>query len=236
MPKRDEIFTALESLVGSAGKVRLLNVYKGLPINSDAPVLEATDGMVMLKVNKYQATCLEIQRKAYIQSDDLHQVARGEVLNVNFLTESAIVTGFVYMGDDLGKRLMIRVQPREPVEIEMALKGVNLRGQMADLSASGVGIVTGAVVVRPTLYAIGTNMVVSFQLPSERAPLRIAGKIANAFKGSNSYRLGIELTPDSATKMTLNRYIAQRQSEVQRELRMMYETFYRLAAGEDATP
>jgi hypothetical protein len=232
MKLSSDILRQLESIARERKSLRMLNIYKGIPVAYDASILEIQENVVTFSVHRYQATCLELQRQAYLQTDDLEGMVRGSVLAVDILNETAALAAFVYVDESIGSRMAVRVYPKELTPVEIIFKDRKLKGQLSDISFSGVGLQTGAIFYGPGFFSPNSRVTLAFQLPAAKSALKLSGTIVNVTVNQNAYRLGIALSPGASAQAALMSYISQRQAEIQRELRMMYDIFYKLKSEE----
>lgn len=231
MPVTEEILRTLDRLKSQGQLVRLLNVYKGLPITYDATILNLSRESLVLSTNKFQAICLEMQRRTFVQSKAFNSVVRASVVGVDMIKETVALTALIYMTGDIGKRLLVRVQPKDAIPVEVNLSGTLIKSHMADISVGGLGVTTGLVLYRPSFFTLRSKATVAIHLPNARLPLRLPAVLMNVRGDSSSYRLGFSLTPDASARIVISQYISQRQAEIQRELHMMHEMFLQMAIG-----
>jgi hypothetical protein len=229
----EEILPILEQLAAQGKEVRLLNIYKGLPISYGAKILAVHGLIADLIVNRYQATCLEAQRQTFLQNEALPHTVSGTVLTVNVVEERVTLTSFAYVSDKIGNRQLVRVQPADPIEVEVSVKGRALKGRLADISFSGAGVYTGAIIFGDSPFVVNNHASLTIYLPGSRVPVKIMGKIINVLRSQQSTRLGLLLFPDGNTRLVINQYVTQRQGEIQREIRIMYDMLRKLRIQEE---
>lgn len=224
----DEVFQEM----AQAGKpVRLMNIYKGLPLSFDAQITGVWDQQLSLIVNKYQATCLEIQRHTFIESPKLPGIISSRVIAVDILQSSAILGMFELTDKQIGHRSMVRVQPDEMVEVTLNFRGRSIRCWLADVSYSGAGVFTGAFFYGRSFFTAGTAVTMQTRLPGAGQPIALKGRLINVTRSDqNTFRLGMVVYPEPDMKIAITDYISRRQAEIQRELRLLYEALVRLHA------
>src|SRR5512136_2971813 len=117
----DEILSRLQFYADNNRPVRLINAYRGIPIAYSARVTAVHAGSAVFDVNEYQAVCLVLDGKTYLQHPDLPEILRARAVAVNIPLKEATLTEFVKAGPSLGQRLYTRVQPREPIDAEIKI-------------------------------------------------------------------------------------------------------------------
>jgi hypothetical protein len=212
---------------------RLHNVYKGIPISHEAQILEVTTQGARFQVKKYSAVCLELQRRTFIECEKLSSIVRCSVVSVDILDETAVMAAFVSLPMHIGKRTAVRVQPKDPIEVEVAYKGHSLKGRLADISTTGIGIYTWAMIYGAGFFTNNTPIAILVTLPGSNTSIKLPGEVQNIQYDGDRYRLGIITNPDATARARVTSYVSFRQAEIQRELHMMYEMFYQVAQRKD---
>lgn len=227
MANHDDISQLFASLQEQRKPVRLINTYRGIPISNEAQVITISQGYVAFRVHEYQAVCITLEGKTFVQSDLLPEVYQARAVAVDVLTRQAILTEFSGVGTAIGKRMAVRVQPKEPTDVEIYDGGRRIPGKLADISASGMGVFTFATYIYGELsFEKSENVFIDVSMTSNESILHCEGKVTSVAhqKGSFLHRLGVKLHPDPATELVLEQYVSQRQDEVLRELKAIYVT------------
>lgn len=211
-----------EQILKKKMPVRLLNTYRGVPVAHEARLVSAHKGYVVVDLHPEQATCLGLENKTYIQAELLPEVFRAQVAAIDLAKNQAVLTGFVGAGTTLGKRLAVRVQPQQPVEVVVYDGEHRVPGTLVDISAEGVGIFTVATYIYSDLcYEKGMSVFIDFFLPSTGEIIRLKGKINGVAhkQGTFLHRLGLSILPDPNAEPALKQYVDLRQQEILDELK-----------------
>jgi len=210
--------------------LQLLNSYRGLPIAYEASIITISQGYLACKVHEYQAVCMALEGKTYVQSSLLPEILQARPVAVDVLKKEAILTEFVGVGQSVGKRTAVRVQPKEPADVEIYDGEHRIPGKLADISSSGVGVFTFATYIYGDLmFTKNSDVFVDVRLPGFDQILRFEGKINSVAhqKGTFLHRLGVKIQPNPAAEPILQAYVNRRQEEVMQELRAIYESMVR---------
>ncbi len=210
--------------------IKLYNSYRGIPIVYEARLLSVDSWYVTASVHEFQAVCLALENMTYIQNSLLPGLLRSRCINVDVKTREARLTEFTLGGASVGKRKTVRVQPREPTDVQlMDANGVRIAGILADVSSDGVGVVTFATYTSGELpFTRGMEIFAELILPESDQNFRFHGKIVSiSSKGKFTNRLGLKLQPDPAAEPILRKYIAYRQEEILLEIKGVYESMCR---------
>jgi hypothetical protein len=226
----DEILTGLQAFADTNQPVRLINAYRGIPVAYSSRVIVVGAGNAVVGINEYQAVCLALDGKTYIQHPELPEILRARAVAVNIPMKEATLTEFVKAGTSLGNRLYTRVQPKEPIDAEIKVGRHILSCQLVDVSLSGVGVITLGTYTYGDLGAgKGSKVQFYFTLPPTHTPVQLMGQITSVAGTQNSmqHRLGCKTFPDNNVDLLLLEYVALRRDELMRELSMVYATMRR---------
>jgi hypothetical protein len=230
MTPLDELMMKFSMIQDVNRPVKLLNSYRGIPISHDARILTISQGYVAFKVHEYQAVCMTLEGRTFIQHPVLPEILQAAPVSVDVGKKEAILTEFVGVGHSIGKRMSSRVQPKEPIDVEIYDGDHRIPGKLADVSTSGVGVFTFATYIYGDLsFEKNTDVYLDLRLPSDPAVLRFQGKITSIThqKGTFLHRLGLRIFPNPAAEPALQHYLAHRQEEITRELENIYQSMVR---------
>jgi hypothetical protein len=224
-----EILAQLEQLSESGKNVKLLNVFKGIPVSYEASIRRMDGLLVEFNVHRYQVLCLEIEKQTIIQDGGLLSPIKADVLTVDKFLNTAYLYNFTYASQTVGLRSTIRVQPEHPIEVQIARQNLRMRGTLIDISLEGAGmqLTLVAFVYGARTLTKGTTTKVSLLVPGEKTELQLPGTVSYIIRQKEFYRLGISARPDLESKRILSQYITQRQVAIWRELRLMADVFTR---------
>lgn len=225
--KSDEfIMRQMGSMYQAKKPLKLINSFRGLPISFDANIRTVNNGYIVLQTHPHQAMCISLEKRTYIQGDLLDGAARAQPIGVDVSSGEVILTHITPAGRDLGQRLNPRVEPGEPVRVDIRLRDTTLTANLADLSYQGIGLYTfGAYINDRADFRRGDE--VSFQVNMRGAsvgPLRLLGCVTNISREHNSmlHRVGVQMTPVPEPQRLIQTYIHSRREEILCELDETY--------------
>jgi len=226
MPK-DDLMTHFAAIQEANRPVKLNNTYRGIPISYDATIIKINQAYVAFQVHEYQAVCMALEGKTYIQSALLPEVYQAQSVAVDVLKREVILTEFKGVGQSVGKRMSVRVHPKEPVDVEIHVREQSYPGKLADISTSGIGVFTFDTYIYGDLsFDKNTNVSIEVRLPVSDSPLNFQGKIISVVHQKDTFlhRLGVKIRSNPAAEPVLQRYLTQRHIEIMRELRVVYKS------------
>lgn len=215
-------------------EVKLLNVYKGVPISYSASIIRVINDRLTLKVHKNQALCLNLEGQTYIVSNIFSNPVKAKVMSVNTVEQIAILTDLSIASVTIGKRGTVRVsfdrEDQGNVVIIARDTEVRLLGKLNNISVNGIGVDVIAI-QRVILenFSESSNVYIHMSLPlastSDYQDITLPGIIRYIGSDQEKYKLGIQIAPNDQTKEQINLYINQRQSEIMEEVEK-YSTTY----------
>ena len=147
--------------------IRLVNIYKGLPINYDATITSIDATGIRVQCNKYQLACLYLTHEVYIIGDQIKGTIHAQVTGLIPARDEAILANMVYMDKPFILRNQIRVEPVEPITAVLQLTGSisSVDTRLADISLNGIGVYLDRNFYSPRLFMVGNDMKVVIPLP-----------------------------------------------------------------------
>ena len=233
MVLRDEMMFLFKQVQDSQQFVTLINTYRGFPITFPATLMAVDQGYVAMSVHEYQAVAIALEGKTYIQSSVLPEVILAIAVGVDVARKRVAVTELKGVGQSVGQRTSIRVQPSDPIDAEIYDGRRRIAGKIADISTQGVGVFTFAAYIYGDLsFEKDKEVFIDFRLPNSEAILRFQGVVTSisAQKATYMHRLGLRIFPSAEVEPLLQEYIDQRKNETMLELKLVYESMSRQKA------
>jgi len=253
----DEFLDIFQYLQRRRKTITLVNVYKGLPVISNVQVLHVGSDSIIVKPDKDQLVCLYGERQVFIRYEIFPRLVLAKVEEIDLISREVTLFDFAYTGPGIGNRKHLRVKPDEPIiSILQTLEvGEMISGDMADLSREGLAVYINQPHFPAVFVEIGTQVKAVLRLPvSQMAPsqhtgekptsgvqriespdvdnlteLGLIGVVVNAQveEAHGWHRIGLRLAPRHAANEVLLRFIKQRQTEIIRELKIIYQELVR---------
>ncbi len=207
--------------------VKLINVYKGIPISHDAMVTKVINDRLTLKFHHNQALLLNLEGQTYILSALFPKPIKATVMTINTNEHVAILTDFVFSDPSFRKRESTRVDldfdDAPNVVISSMDCNIRLFGKLSDISNHGVGVIVIALQDIMTKNfsensAVLVNLALPFTETNQEVDLALPGEIRHIERSQENYRLGIKTHPDPQAETYINQFISLRQTEILNEI------------------
>jgi hypothetical protein len=154
-------------IVKNRSEVKMLNIYKGLPISYDTNI-DAIDGSeIQVRSSKNQIACLYYQGESFLQGEELPFIIRTQVVRLNLAKENAIFSNFEAAKNNIGGRTQIRVEPDEPLVVAIQFDGFisEVLAPLADISAEGASVYFDTYLFPARLCQPGNEFTMNISLP-----------------------------------------------------------------------
>ncbi|WP_024955827.1 PilZ domain-containing protein [Sulfurospirillum arcachonense] len=136
----EQIKHYLESCVSNKTPLKLLNIYKGLCLNTTSSVIKVQANTYFLRCENLQGYSMKFENKTIIQAPDLQKDIRADVVYVNLEESYVVLDNLVFLDSSANNREHTRVQPRLRTPITIKYKRYSYQGEIIDLSTQAVAI------------------------------------------------------------------------------------------------
>lgn len=222
----DFILKQLGAAMKAHKPVTLMNIFRGVPIEHLATFQSINQGIVTLQVHEYQAVSIALEKRAYLKCDTLPVIVRAYPILVRLNEKHVALTRFTSAERAFITRSYLRVQPQEPVKVDIHTGEETLSGTIADICTKGLGIFAFGAYVSERLNLERNHPVeLEFSLPGSNVAITLTGRITSITRehGTLLNRLGIQTTPVAVSEQELIDYIQRRQKEILLELESLYQ-------------
>ncbi len=217
-----DLMTRLRGLVET--RVKLFNVYKGVLISYEATIKHVAERAIKLQVARAQAVALAFERQTRMEVPGFSTIVEGFVSEIDIPTETVWLRDLHPALTALLRRMETRVEPKDPVQVEVETSRMKLNTQLVDISGSGMGLMVGSLYATPTVFPAGSEITARlFGLPTSRNPVVVQGRVMYVRNELDQGRLGIGGVASLLNTPAIRDYIGQRQSEIMRELNLVYQ-------------
>ena len=203
-------------------KLELLAIFKGVPFICQAIIQEIDEerGTVQINCQDPAMVCLLQTPEIRILGSDYFEPSMAQVASVDIQSGDVLLDNFFYLGINLGERMIVRVEPKAPINVTIENEGQETIGQLVDISLNGIGLQVDHSSYSPALKP-GTIIQTSMDLPN--SSLSIEGTVLSAAKMDEFYRLSIRFNQYGSQKADIFKYLTDRRAEIENELIQEYK-------------
>jgi hypothetical protein len=215
------IQNAFQKMQASQESVRLLNIFKGVPVHCQAVVQQVNDAWVDLIVDAPESISLVWNPTLWMEIDDLPEVVTARVDLFDIVSGKLRLSQFEFGESVLGERMWVRVEPKNPVRVEIILHNQQINGSLADISTVGAGVYTYAGESAGALQT-GSRVEIVARLPD--GPVRFHGSVGSTTRSVDYHRISICFDANQPDETLVRSYIAKREEEIRTEIIRLYDT------------
>jgi len=161
------LYLLLGQIARKQSEIKLLNIFKGLPITYGVRINSVGESEIQVHSNKYQLACLYYQRETYLQAEELPSVIYSQVVSLHLGREDATLTDLEMAPNSIGNRTQIRVEPGEPLVASLQFNGSGSEFfvPLADISGEGAGAYFEDYMFPARLCRPGNEFMMTISLP-----------------------------------------------------------------------
>jgi hypothetical protein len=219
MASNQQILSDLRLIMDADHSLELLSSYKGVPIICKAKIQEIVNDVVYVKADGAGLVCLAKEKQIRVLGSDYFEPSIAQVLSIDLATGRIELTDFGYLGTKLGERMIVRVEPKSPIQVSLVHDDRKTIGRIVDLSINGLGVRVGYADYNPSLKP-GTNVHIQTTLPNGEIDLN--GVILSVVRTNKYYRLSLRFSQNGPQKSTIFKYLVDRRAEIEEELQQDY--------------
>ena len=214
-------FDAVELLYRLAAKKSPLQLslpYKGMAIAQELQILDIQERKITIQAPNQQVNYL-IGDFIFLHSQEIAQTMVGRLAEINFSAGQLKLSEVVYLGSSWKERGDMRVEPKDPIMVDVRSGSVAYRACIENLSLNGAGLLAYKVIERGVPLEPQQRVLLDFELPPEHRRLVMRGVIVNLhLLGDTLVRIGVHILPSIFKKRLLQRYILFRKNEIIEEM------------------
>jgi len=135
--RNSSLFDIFKDIWENRESIKLLNFYRGVPIESEAFVLECDEDLIVLRTSRIQEIVMKIGGKVFIQKGDFFpQTVKADVELVNFMNNSVTIKNpRYYFSSRLQKGAKeLKVEPKFPLSVKVGKDFAIFNGWILNIS------------------------------------------------------------------------------------------------------
>ena len=218
--------TLLNDAYNNKINLKILNIYNGLVVNTEARILKITNDTIYITFESLQGVVLNIEKQTVLQSDYFFQDIYAEVKQISFTKKIAILENFKFLKTNANSRKYARVTTHIKIPIQINTKGFSANGALLDLSIKSIAIQAKNIAKLPMVKPGKATLI--FNLPSKTSEdgytqLNIKADIivVTPVDKTEHYKVICDLDQNSHYLDTILKYVYERQKELIIELKKM---------------
>lgn len=221
----DQLLQSFVEILKNKRPIKCHNNFHGVPISNLATIHEIQSGFITIQVHHFQIASIWEEKRTYIEEATLPGIVKALPVSFNFEKKEVILSRLEAAGPSFGKRMGLRVHPKDPIRVEINQDDKMLSATLADISTDGVGVFTFAALIEEAIaFRKDRPALINLPLPTYPEVIHLTGVVTNVVKMRGNFvsRIGVRIQPDKTAQSILDQYIFQRQQEIMEELQTYY--------------
>jgi len=208
--------------------VKLVNIYKGICINTSSVVVKKTDQEIYVTYEHLQGVVMQFEGSTVIQSSSFSKDILADVKYIDLKKKIAQLKNFRFIKGSANAREYSRVTCSVRTPISVSYNKETLSGEILDISMNAIAIKTRICnIVNEIKNKIVT---LNFTLPVKSSEegysrLTLKAKVIVSFCNKEHCKIVVNLEEDQSSEAILMEYVYNRQKEIITELRKQTKLF-----------
>lgn len=212
----------LTNIMAGQLPLKLLNIYKGLPISTPTKILKMEEDKVIVTAEKIQKFVMESEKEVVLQSAHLPSDVHADVHFIDGSRPLAILKNLKSMKTSVNNRKHTRVTVTSRLPVTLKFGKSHYTGYIHDISINSI-----AVLFNPDKFEEnelkGRSAELSFKLPWENEEgfvnITVDGDVLFNRNEKEFHKVIVLLEPDDICESYIFDYIYKRQKELIKELK-----------------
>lgn len=228
MNEKEMINFLLEDAFINAREFKLLNIYKGLCVNTSSKIIKKTEDTIYIEFEQLQGIVMKDETQTVMQSSSFVKDIRGSVKYIDLQKKIAILEKFEFLNSSANARKYSRVTCHTRTPIVLSYHGGTINGEVLDISMSSIAIKVKLIKNIDILKSKKVKL--AFTLPTQTdiegsVKLNVDAEVTFIAKiDEETSKIICELSDDSAYESILMEYVYNRQKEIIVEVKKMIKS------------
>lgn len=222
---KQEIAAAIGQIANQHIPLTIASMYKGIILTQPTQVLDVLPDRVVIQAPEHRL-CFTLKEKIHLYSHALPETITAKLLELDPVLGKVVLSDLNFLGQGWTKRIHDRIQPREPLYIDLAWGKNLLRAGLENLSTTGMSLMAYVNNVKDIYIDQDTPVKLTFQLPGDDSQMTLKGKIIRSRRVQQLIMIGISFFPDAKQSKRLQHYIETRKAEILDELESAHRQTY----------
>ena len=205
--------------------LKLVNVYKGMVIDSPTKILKKERNAIYVIVKQIQGAVISLEKETILRSDAFAKDIKARVAFVDRKRKIAKLENFKVVDDNTLYKDNCRVDFAKKNMAILSLVGTKLSAEIIDISARSISVKLNKIKMIDRM--INKDVEITFSIPTKRTregEIKITehAKVSSIDCKEKEYcRMVCEFDPGSKNKNIILEYVHNRQAEIVEELKKL---------------
>lgn len=219
MSNHRQILTEIKKYVGQSREFDFMNIYKGVPLVYKGILQEIQGEKAVFELQSPDSICLSWSAETHILDNSLFSGIKANVAAFDINTSLVTLDNFNYSERGFGERALVRVEPAEPIPVELRWDDQYIDAGIVDLSLTGFGIHLDQ--ASEQIPAKGTRIHLKFKILNSE--IEMPAKVMAIFEAQGGQRVATYFDDTSTGYSTIAQYITRRRVDLRKEIQEKHD-------------
>lgn len=225
MNEKEMINFLLEDTFINSREFKLLNIYKGLCVNTASKIVKKTEDTITVEFEQLQGIVMRDETETVMQSSSFVKDIRARVKYIDMQKKIAILEKFQFLNSSANARKYSRVTCQTRTPLVLTYHGGTLNGEVLDISVTSIAVKVKLIKNMDILKEKKVKL--AFTLPTQTnidgfVKLNLEADVTFIANVDNtSSKIVCDLNEDSGNEAILMEYVYNRQKEIIVEVKKM---------------
>jgi len=212
----------LQTIFTNKNEIKLLNIYKGLCINTPSLITQKTDQEIYVTFKQLQGTAIHFEKETIMQSSSFPKDIIADVKYIDFYKKTVQLNNFKFVQGNANARKYSRVTCANRVPVSIKYDKGTMNGHILDISMNSIAIQTRIYKNMDGLKV--SKILLNFTLPSNKNDLgyvhfSLEAKVIFTIIAGDHCKLIVNLFENKDSESNLMEYVYDRQKDIIVELK-----------------
>ena len=211
----------LQAVYTNKSPIKLINIYKGLCINTSSVILNTTEEEVDVTFEQLQGTVMNFEKSTVIQSSSFSKDIVADVVYINIKKKFARLNNFRFAHGSANSRKYSRVTCSHRTPISILHDKGTLNGSILDISMNSIAVKTRLYknIESLELSVVTLNFTLPDNSPDGYVKLSLEAEVKFIMCDKDYCKVIVNLYENQASESILMEYVYNRQKEIIVELK-----------------
>lgn len=228
MSDDEKIALLFDSAFINETEIKLLNIYKGLCINTSSKIIKKNADNIYIQFEQLQGIVMKNEKETILQSSSFIKDIRAQVKYIDLHKKIAILEKFEFLNSNANARKYSRVTCLGRTPLLVSYPGGTINGEILDISVKSIAIKTKYFKNVDSIKS--KKVMLNVTLPTQInvdgfAKLSLEAEVTfTARVDEDDYKIVCDLSEDASNESILMEYVYNRQKEIIIEIKKMVKS------------
>jgi PilZ domain len=214
----------IAQLIVTTNPIIITSNYKGIILTQRVRVLSFVPERMIIQAPDLEL-CLTFQDRIHLYSSAFKVIISARVLTIDMVMGKLELSDLSFTAWHWNERQCDRVQPRNPIYVNVVHNRALIRATLDNLSVGGMSLMIYKYKDKVVPFDQDSVVRLTMQLPGDDTRLYLKGKVIHERQTGKLGIIGMQLMGSQVQEKRINRYVVARKAEIMAELKQTSRGF-----------